>query len=107
MNGKSVGYQLTEKHWKEGGVPKYVSCFEDKSGKHIDRYTIVFHRAAQPGWVQFVNASKNQAPNGVYQHGCVERKKFRAIGERISFNELPEKLREKVRDEYVELWWER
>jgi hypothetical protein len=93
------------------GAPKYIRCYETKRNPTIDRFTVVFCHVSKfmgkdfIGWVYYVSADEKPAhPLGFYQHGMARRGEFCPCGSHIKWQDLPEKLRKAVFEEYCDVW---
>jgi hypothetical protein len=93
------------------GAPKYIRCYETKREPVIDKFTVVFCHASKfagkdfIGYVYYVSADEDPTyPLGFYQHGTAQRGEFCPCGSRIKWQDLPEKLREVVFEEYCDVW---
>ena len=96
------------------GVPRYIRCY-DQGGFTWDRWTIVF--TSRRGGYYLAASDDPTHPQGFGQHGDglidrVEDQKFlrppaigrkNHLGTRVTFESLPEKLRQYVLKEYKEL----
>lgn len=95
-------------------VPRYIRCYDDD--ETWDRYTIVF-TSLRGGYYLGASADPTH-PQGFGQHGdglidrvqdgeflrppAIGRKNH--LGTRVTFESLPEKLKQYVLNEYKELW---
>lgn len=93
-------------------TPRYVRCY-DNGGKTTDRYTIVFtgryrHKTGGEQW--YVHSSGEPThPQGVYMHGgdargSIDWPTYGHLGKKVRFADLPERVRECVLADYVDLW---
>lgn len=102
------------------GIPKYIRAY-DNGGETADRYTVVYTGRIPGklcGWYFYVAMSENPYhPQGVGIHGehfgrfdlnkwgfspAIGRKNH--LGKRIKFEDLPERCRELVVNDYKDYW---
>jgi hypothetical protein len=109
--------QTREERFLPGGVPRWIRCY-DNGGRTADRYTIVF--SGKNGGFTLYCSENPFHPQGVGQHaeGRVDEaliwggtgdpeaaKRTRAaLGKRIAFGALPERVRAAVLADYTDAW---
>ena len=88
-----------------GGIPRWVRCYDSKEDG--DRYTVVF-TATKDGVCHYVGMSGAPFhPQGICQHGehdrMIDRPRYRHLGKRITFSDLPKPCQRVVLSDYCEL----
>jgi hypothetical protein len=91
--------------------PKYVRCY-DNGGETADRYTIVFtgnytSRTNGSHWVIGCSGDPFH-PLGIgmtdeYDY-LIDKPKYSHLGKKVSFDTLPEKVKQYVNQTYLYLW---
>ncbi len=88
--------------------PRYVRCY-DNGGTTADRYTVVFTRKRVGGQFMYLGMSPYPThPQGIGMHGFsdvqIDRPRYRHLGKKIRFEDLPETCQQVVRNDYDCLW---
>lgn len=92
-------------------TPKYVRCY-DNGGETADRYTCVFtgnytHKTEGEHWYLGMSGDPFH-PLGIGQHGSnptqIDKPRYSHLGKKVKFDELPEKVKQCIKQTYVDLW---
>lgn len=93
------------------GIPRWIRIY-DNGNETVDRYTVVFtghFKGRMAGWSYGRGMSENPFhPQGVgmwFEYDCIiDRPRYRHLGKRITFAQLPEQCQMSVLQDYRELW---